>query len=706
MQIIIFKTMLKIGSVFLLAYIIITGYAQPVAVTIESTANGFVLMRNGTPYFIKGAGGDAFPERLKEYGGNSIRTWGTDVNTITLLDKAQQLGLTVTMGLWVGHQEHGFDYNNAAAVQTQLEAFRVLVKQYKDHPAVLAWGIGNEVELSINASSLNKKVWDAINEIAAMIHQEDGNHPTLTVTAGIDINKAKDIMQRAPQLDMIGVNSYGGIGDVANILKAAAWQKPYIITEWGPNGPWEVNKTTWGAPIEQTSTEKASLYKSRYETAILGNPGKCVGSYVFLWANKVEETPTWFGLFMPTVAGEETEVVDVMQYEWSGSWPINRAPKITTAVINSRSANQNPILINDIGNNAMISVTDPEGDPLTYEFLFRPESGTAGTTNSPPATISFLPGLIDHQNTSSITFHAPADPQNFRLYIFVHDDHNNVATANIPFRVALEPLVSTDPNTIYPIMDAYVRSGTYTTEKYGASDNQRLLTKSDPANESNVRETYLGFAIGSINKGIDKVLLRVFGSNAQDTKTAVLGTRSDTWTENQINWSNKPLPSVQESASLDTAAIKSNVNAYYEWNVTGFVNQARYDKVNFVTFILKNIASSDNPTEWRSRETRPNPPALVFNLNGGDIVLGVEEDRNHTFIYPNPFSQSISINGASKKSMKQITVLSTKGDTLFTRDVFTNTTELTLGNDLAKGLYLLQIQWNDGQITYHKLVKE
>ncbi len=698
--------MIKLGSIFFLASILITGHAQPIPVTIESTANGFVLMRNGSLYFIKGAGGDAFPERLKEYGGNSIRTWGTDANTIALLDKAQQLGLTVTMGLWVGHQEHGFDYNNTSAVQAQLEGFRALVKKYKDHPAVLAWGIGNEVELSISASSLNKKVWDAINEIAAMIHQEDGNHPTLTVTAGIDVNKAKDIIQRAPQLDMIGVNSYGGIGDVANTLSAAGWQKPYLITEWGPNGPWEVNKTTWGAALEQNSTDKASLYKSRYENAILGNPSKCMGSYVFLWANKMEETPTWFGLFMPTVAGEETEVVDVMNYEWSGAWPANRAPKINSAVINSKTANQSPVLINDTGNSATISVTDPEGDPLTYEFLFRPESGTAGTSNSPPATISYLPGLIDQQNASSITFHTPPNLQNYRLYIFVRDNHNNVATANIPFRVGLEPLVSADPSIIYPIMDAYARAGSYADEKYGVSDNQRLLTKSDPANESNVRETYLGFAIGSINKGIDKVLLRVFGGNAQDTKTSVLGTRNDTWTENQITWTTKPLPSVQELVSLDTAAIKSNVSAYYEWNVTNFVNQARFDKVNFVTFVLKNISLSDNPTEWQSRETRPNPPALVFTLNGGDIVLGVEEDGTHTSIYPNPFSQSISISNSAKKSIKQITVLSMKGDTLLTRDSDTNTIELAIGNELAKGFYLLRIQWNDGQISYHKLAKE
>ncbi len=35
-----------------------------------------------------------------------------------------------------------------------------------------------------------------------------------------------------------------------------------MLTEFGPVGHWEVRKTSWGAPIEPTSRDKASSYYS------------------------------------------------------------------------------------------------------------------------------------------------------------------------------------------------------------------------------------------------------------------------------------------------------------------------------------------------------------------------------------------------------------------------------------------------------------
>ena len=82
-----------------------------------------------------------------------------------LLDKAHKLGLTVCIGLWVQHERHGFDYSNKVATDLQLKAFEKTIDELKDHPALLMWAVGNEVDLFYS----NFDVWKHVEDIAKMI---------------------------------------------------------------------------------------------------------------------------------------------------------------------------------------------------------------------------------------------------------------------------------------------------------------------------------------------------------------------------------------------------------------------------------------------------------------------------------------------------------------------------------------------------------
>src|SRR5690606_29070499 len=106
-------------------------------------------------------------------------------------------------------------------------------------------------------------------------------------------------------------------------LLEVGWKGAFAVTEWGPTGFWAMGRTEWDVPIEQTSTEKAKFYRKHYEEGVLGAPNRSLGSYVFLWGQKQETTPTWFGMFLES--GTATETVDVMQKMWSGTWPEHRA---------------------------------------------------------------------------------------------------------------------------------------------------------------------------------------------------------------------------------------------------------------------------------------------------------------------------------------------------------------------------------------------
>lgn len=399
---------------------------RPIKVILKSTGNSFILERNGKPYFIKGAGGTNYMDRLAKYGGNSIRTWDTR-NGEEVVKKAEALGLTVTMGLNVARERHGFNYDDTLAVKQQLEKLRLEVRKYKNAPALLIWGIGNELNLEYK----NPKVWDAVNDIAKMIHEEDKNHPATTMLAGVNKKVITLIKERCPNLDLLSVQVYGGLAKVPEQLMNAEWNGPYMVTEWGPTGHWETGQTPWKASIEETSSQKAAVYKSRYEASVKQDP-HCVGSYVFLWGQKQERTPTWYGLF--TEKGEESEVVDVMQYLWTGKWPAIRAPHIDSFLLDHKKASDIIYLLPNTSYPLTVAGYDPSNYKLEPRWELLPESTdlkNGGDRESRPVAI---PGSVKEIQGGTFLI-APEKEGAYRIFLYLSDGHNKVATANIPFYV-------------------------------------------------------------------------------------------------------------------------------------------------------------------------------------------------------------------------------------------------------------------------------
>ena len=400
----------------------------PVKVEVKKNGNTYQLLRNGKPYFIKGAGGTSYMDRIAAYGGNSVRTWGTK-DAQQILDSAQKHGLTVLMGLGVVPERHGFNYDDAAAVKKQFDRVKADVIKFKDHPALLAWGIGNELNLSYK----NPKVWDAVNDIAKMIHKEDPYHPASTVLAGINKREIDYIKTNTPAIDILSINTYGGLAQLPEQVKATGWQGPYMVTEWGPTGHWEGLQTSWKAPIEETSSEKAAVYKSRYTFSVERDTLNCLGSYVFLWGQKQERTPTWYGVF--TEKGEESEVVDVMQYLWSGSYPTNKAPHIYAFNLDGKKAVNSIQLKAGTKYQALVDAADPDRDPLTYHYELLPEATNVGEGGDHEDRPTAIPLNLENLKTKQVAITAPAQKGAYRLFVYVKDGNNNVATANIPFYV-------------------------------------------------------------------------------------------------------------------------------------------------------------------------------------------------------------------------------------------------------------------------------
>jgi hypothetical protein len=405
------------------------------AIPVEIVKQGqrYVLLRDGRPYEVKGAGLEFSDVSVfASHGGNSIRTWRTDNAQSTgleVLDEAERNNVTVALCIEIGRERHGFDYNDEEAVARQLEYARGEVLKYRDHPALLTWIIGNEPNLHFK----NPRVFDAINEISKMIHELDPNHPTTSAMAGIDAGLADLLKQRAPDLDFVSIQMYGEIVNLPRYIDEMGFDQPYMVTEWGAVGHWEVPKTSWGAPIENNSSEKAANYLKSHQVAIAPNPEQVLGSYVFLWGQKQERTPTWYGMFLED--GTETETIDVMRFIWTGSWPENRSPSVANLLLNSKNAYQDVSLVSGNTYEASVEVSDPDGDELRYRWEVMHESDATQTGGDREDVPKTLPGLVKAASRGEAVLTTPEQPGAYRLFVYAYDNKGHAGHANIPFLV-------------------------------------------------------------------------------------------------------------------------------------------------------------------------------------------------------------------------------------------------------------------------------
>lgn len=406
-----------------------------VPVQLQQDRNGrWTLLRSGEPYFIRGAGGSNHHELIPQFGGNSLRTWHVwqleprDEQGRNMIDRAHELGLTMTVGIWVQQARRGFNFEGGEAREKQRRMVREAVRKYRDHPATLFWGLGNEVEIAVPPD--NPALWGELNELAKIVKAEDQLHPVMTVIAGAHPDKVKAIMKYYPEIDVLGVNAYGeNAARTPEILASVGWTKPWVFTEFGPSGPWSARKTEWNAPIEPTGEEKVKMYRAGWESALKHDDGKFLGGYAFIWGHKQEATATWFGMFLPT--GERTAATDVVLQLWTGKGPPDLCPEIVSWSVPLAEQTVAP------GTEIEVSVEarDPEGKPLVATWWVmaeatRPKIG--GDRESVPET--FGDAIVRADGMKAVV-RAPA-PGNYRLFVKVVDPANGASVRNTPFRVA------------------------------------------------------------------------------------------------------------------------------------------------------------------------------------------------------------------------------------------------------------------------------
>ncbi len=387
-------------------------------VRIEGKEGSWRLTRDGKEYFIRGGGGSK--ALLKEIGGNSFRTWGAD-RAKAELDEAKKFGHTVMLGFWLGHHQHGFSYLNTQALEETERSILRTVREIKNHPALLCYALGNEMELG---EPNPKEMWKFINRVAKKVKEIDPDHPVGTVVADVWKDKADAIIEHAPELQYLGINSYGGAMTVGRRWRELGGKIPYILTEYGPMGAPDCGKAPNGLPLEWTSTRKADWYRDIYEKTILADKGRyCLGGYVFTWGHKNEVSPTWFGTMLPD--GTKLEVVATLAKFW-GRPVKNRCPKIGEVKVSKDAPAEGEVV------EAKVDAKDPEGDRLTWQWTLVDEAtyyGEAGLGLAMPQ--GWDEAIVAGQGTNKVKVKLPGGGR-YRLYAYCFDGKGNAAYANWP----------------------------------------------------------------------------------------------------------------------------------------------------------------------------------------------------------------------------------------------------------------------------------
>jgi hypothetical protein len=380
---------------------------------------------------IQGAVGWTQLDQLTAAGANAVRIGANEKQ----LDQARRLGLGALVGLPLGIPRAGFDYGDPAKVTAQRERIRQLVLQLREHPAVWLWAIGNEPTI-FTPPDQRERLWKEVNRIAEMIRSLDPHHPVIAVVGGEQWqDHLGELDTFCPALDAVGLNAYADMLALPEALARQGWKRPYLITEFGPRGHWQVERNAWKARLEDSSTAKAAFYRQAYEHAVKDRP-QCLGSFAFLWAWKMEKTHTWYGMFLED--GSRTAAVDVMTHLWLGQWPTNRCPALAPIPIELTGAEAGDALAGGAFKagatlRCRVRASDPEGDALKITWDLRrdvADDPRVGGDHEPLEPS--LPGAVVESDGDRATIRLPGSPGKYRVFVYARDGHGGAAPANLP----------------------------------------------------------------------------------------------------------------------------------------------------------------------------------------------------------------------------------------------------------------------------------
>ncbi|HSA30976.1 MAG TPA: glycoside hydrolase family 2 TIM barrel-domain containing protein [Candidatus Omnitrophota bacterium] len=395
------------------------------SVRIQGVKGDWYLTVNGKRFDIKGAGvgrrqsRDGAVDYLSmavDLGANTVRTWGTVQGDRQYLDTAHAYGLYVDAGVWLNPVRKGYhgsyrDKSYCAKVRRRTLKY---IKEFKDHPAVILWNIGNETIYWTESETERVAFARFLESLIQDIHAIDPDHPVVYATSFT--TAVPYIKKYVPSLDILGVNVYGGIKSAHEKI-IDSLDIPYLITEYGPPGNWDQPKDRFGKPVEPTDESQVYFYK-RYTKEIEMLKGYCLGAFVFHLGETTQVSATWWNINYKQFKKPSFWAVKEMLTGIKSEHPL---PSIRSLVL-SKTVGLRPGEQFSI----MPKLAREHDGVIHFKYFYSTSSDEVGLVEFPNDELP-----LDVRTGGAETFiNAPEKPGLYRVYVLAHDDHGNASTLN------------------------------------------------------------------------------------------------------------------------------------------------------------------------------------------------------------------------------------------------------------------------------------
>ncbi|MFF2569047.1 discoidin domain-containing protein [Streptomyces sp. NPDC058084] len=416
------------------------------AVRVTGSQGDWRLTVGGQPYTVKGltwgpalADAARYMPDVKSMGVNTVRTWGTDAASKPLLDAAAAQGVRVINGFWLqpggGPGSGGcVDYvTDTTYKNTMLTEFAKWVDTYRSHPATLMWNVGNESVLGLQncyggaeLEAQRNAYTTFVNDVAKKIHSLDPDHPVTSTDAWT--GAWPYYKRNAPDLDLYAMNSYGDICGVRQAWTDGGYTKPYIITEGGPAGEWEVPDDANGVPAEPTDVQKADGYTKAWG-CVTGHQGVALGATLFHYGLEHDFGGVWFNL-VPD--GLKRLSYFAVKKAYTGSTSGDNTPPVIT------NMSVSPASAAPAGREFTVraDIRDPDGDPVT------PKIYLSGNYASGDKRLVDAQWRATGNGTFAVT--APEKLGVWKVYIQAEDGHGNAGIETRSVKVVAPPVAGTN----------------------------------------------------------------------------------------------------------------------------------------------------------------------------------------------------------------------------------------------------------------------